>query len=368
MKGDVNSRVGEYTESTWWELVMKGGQGGGIRTLGEYEQLAALTAGVNVPTPAEADSLDFELASRIKRLLDGLSAGEHAVLMQLPGIHPGGFGSTRTAIDDLLQWEEISKKRRLATVALDADRIVLFRASLLSRLTQSRGKGLASWFPDGEATPSHGEFLGSVVRVPKWFFVEGTVHADPEGLGRDMATALIRGEDGVVLEALRRTAEGDGKGSKLDVPAVEDWIRRRITSEGDWAIVTNSWRAFELLVPRWWLQGRTNGDDHESSFGCPCRRISRSGPEFVVLVDRGNAVLTHRGQLAARDDAFLDAGMQLLIGVRELFESEIDQLAQSDPPVNEIDAKAQVRVEVVEIFDVTSSEHPRVFWGEVATP
>jgi hypothetical protein len=183
-----------------------------------------------------------------------------------------------------------------------------------------------------------------------------------------MATALIRGEDGVVLEALRRTAEGDGKGSKLDVPAVEDWIRRRITSEGDWAIVTNSWRAFELLVPRWWLQGRTNGDDHESSFGCPCRRISRSGPEFVVLVDRGNAVLTHRGQLAARDDAFLDAGMQLLIGVRELFESEIDQLAQSDPPVNEIDAKAQVRVEVVEIFDVTSSEHPRVFWGEVATP
>jgi hypothetical protein len=60
--------------------------------------------------------------------------------------------------------------------------------------------------------------------------------------------------------------------------------------------------------------------------------------------------------------------MQLLIGVRELFESEIDQLAQSDPPVNEIDAKAQVRVEVVEIFDVTSSEHPRVFWGEVATP
>lgn len=349
----------EYLKSSWWEVEMKGGRGGGVMIMSSYEGLAAIAAGVRPPPPDRASPGDFDEAQALSSLL---SEGPQGTLERLQdSLRPNGFDVSGVAqrLDALVEASERAEQEALVKASIDESRVASFRLSVLEEIRSSRpGSVVALFQENADATEG---VLGWRGRVPKEFFAPSPVLADEESLGRSLANSLIRGEEEQALRALREAASA----SNLPETTLEVLSSFAGTLDPSrWVMVTNSWQATDAVNPDWW---QTEGRD-EHPIDTPRLRIVQiwtEGESFAAFVDPGQSIEVLRGSIAPEGtDDVVDPELGVLVGVSELADSGAARGAHEGQALRgkEVENQAKVMVSVLEQFGVRIQPEPRVHW------
>lgn len=337
----------EYLRSSWWEVEMKGGRGGGVMVMSRYETLAAILTGARPPSPENATTEDFEQADVVLRAFaddaQGRLAGFPADLADITNVQS-------ELISRLIILTETQKTREaeaLAAAPILTERVELFRDTILSNVRESRSSGLAALFPQKVGEPS--TLLGWVSRVPKEYFVESDVHAEPEELARSLAIGIERSEEARVLKAL---AEHATNRESVDRVRVAEFLER---PESDGLLmVSNSWQVAETFG----LGDQVLRDDTRRTY-----QVWTDDDPFVVFVDPRQSVAVLRGIPDAEDVTdVVEESLGIVVGVSELRDDEMCELADTEA---RREVLGSVRVKVLEPFGLRAHDEPKIVWFDL---
>jgi hypothetical protein len=208
---------------------------------------------------------------------------------------------------------EVEKSR--AERALDPRKVkVLADAVESSWLEASRLRGPLR--ANSTDPPESDVMFGYSSLVPKDYFTDSEVHAEPSRLGETIGRALARGETEVVLKAVSglEALQVPGSGLRVAAKGAVDTLRGKGFDPS--IVVVNSWRAAVELGG-----GRFDADsDEKERFEGAHLEIEYSDGPAICLVADLSRLLRIRRWTVHREKSFdvILAGGLLLLGVEEM--------------------------------------------------
>jgi hypothetical protein len=200
--------------------------------------------------------------------------------------------------------------------------------------------------------------------VPKDYFVEQPgVHADPDELGRELGDGVGRGEDELILAALRTSLRVRSI-SLEDLPGAVVSVAQNLTAQGlhPTVLVMNSWDILEALGPVTDGANRIAIADLEDAVKLrdgKTQVLLRYGGDgdFCVVADLEQAFeVTFGDPLIERPDDHVLGN--LLVGVERIDSDRARSLVEANPDLRRAEGAA-LTVEEAEL-KVQQSAHVRV--------
>ena len=151
--------------------------------------------------------------------------------------------------DEVVQQGDAILEESYARVPVDPDRVEKFRASVRQKLAEQRKHSLAAALvtrPANLPEPADTNF-GLDTLIPRWYFAETRVFAEPERLADDIVRGLVRGEEDGILKLavadLSSATEATFDSLLSDLEAASDGVSSPV-------VVTNRNEAHALLTGR----------------------------------------------------------------------------------------------------------------------
>ena len=222
---------------------------------------------------------------------------------------------------------ELERDRR-AQLAISAPKVATFTSAVAEEWSKRNPlRGSLVETTAGLREPPT-DWFGFNSLVPKDFFVESDVHADPASLGHDVGSSLVRGEVARVIEILdelpREALSLAGLPAAVQ-KATENLVRRGLQPL---IVVVDSWRAQHALAPDagYGASGPVLVD------GVPLVFEHADHEAACYVVDLGKTVGVSRWKAEPDEAGFaLAVGGLLAVFVREVTDELAASLLESNP-------------------------------------
>lgn len=348
----------------WWELNERGPMSGGVIQIGTYMSLALiLVAGPRLtwqPIDPASDS-DVDVARRLMTVIDSIEKGGFAGARAALGVPGNHFDSLKTHLSEVVQQGDAILEESYARVPIDSNRVEKFRAAVRQNLAEQRKHSLASALltrPAELLEPADTNF-GLDTLIPRWYFAETRVFAEPERLADDIVRGLVRGEEDRILELavadLSSATEATFDSLLSDLEAAANGVSSPV-------VVTNSYEAHALLTGR-----PVDSPDSSTPFTAgPVLRVYDDRSGYVALLSPAGVPNVHLLPPMTRvdgDEVLDDLGV--IVGVSELPPEEMEDIVgrEQRTRIDEARLRGSLRVRLLEHLEISMSPDARpVIW------
>lgn len=342
----------------WWELRERGPISTGVVEIGTYMSLALiLIAGPRLVwerlDPASSD--DLNAARRLMTVVDSFEQGGFSGVRAQLGLSDGHFQGLKARLAQVIDQGDALLEEGYARLPVDQDRVAAFRSAVRERLAEERTDSLLSALAElpsaaGSASPN----FGLDTLIPRWYFAETRVHAEPASLAEDLVRGLVRGEQERILN---RVVSDLTNSSETTLSSLREQLDAA-SAERDLAdpvVVTNSYQAHALLTGR--HLDRID-DGVRSPFRGVVFRVHDDRQSFVALLSPGTPSVRLRPVTpsVAGDEAI--EGFAVILGISELAPEEMDALVgrESRSRIDEARLRGSIRVRLLEHLEVVMGE------------
>jgi len=377
----------------WWELDERAPMSSGFIQINTYMALALMLVAGPGLTLQSVDPENAEEAAAARRLvsvIDSWETGGFPGVRATLGLAVDHFDELKERLANVVEQGDVALEESYSRLPVDPSRLSIFRSAVASELATARkdsivaallvpvadalAPGMVKSASDSEpdesgavppisakpvpAAPNFG--LDSL--IPRWYFAETDVVADPEHLAADLVRGLMRGEEDQILDL----ALGDfGSASEITLESLRATLSGAATDIARPVVVTNSYHAYAVLVGR-----RSVGllDKQASEFKAgPVIRVYDDRREYVALLSAGISPVVQlltpapemEGDVVLEDQA-------VLIGVNELAPEEMEGvIARANRTrIDEARLRGSLRVRLLEHLVVTLSPDaaPSIWW------
>lgn len=351
LASDLEAALGWH----WWESQGDGPVSGGIVELPHFVDLAvAVLSAEHELLGWHGPQAERWTAHRLVEAIDGLLEDNNEVLRSMVR-NPERLRRGREDLQAVLDADEIRRSQALASRNIEEDRLEQFRASLLAALDEARPESLlvSLGVVDAEADAAVANF-GYDRLVPRDYFAETEVVAEPDRLGRDLGRAIIRGEDERMLEVLTAGLQ-DGQAVPLETARSElDLLLASEGTEDSFVLITNSHNVVRALLP--------GGDPwgHPTTRlryrGCDLLRVYDDRSPYVVLTPRGtNWARLRRVTVADPSVPLADGFLTAEVSVPSPDDFDRWEAGDAGSELEGARLRSRVRVRVLEHLDVGES-------------
>jgi hypothetical protein len=368
MRTAIREEQQRAIEADWWELNRKmvRGASSGFMELDSYIRAAAVSvashqATFGIPQPSSAEDADW--ARPLATTLEQVSAPDGPFTVARRFFIDAAHERLMAELDAVIQLGELKRKEEIAATPLSSERIAAFHRGIETHLRTEPGLVplLSPSLAEGDAGRAD---FGFNRLVPKYYFAETEVHAEPEELAETLIRGLRRGEDRIIVTAAREASRQEHTTLDELSDKVARWLAERPQVEGLIAI-TNSWRAAEVLAPQA-MRWRRQPEPSRISIGdrdLPLASVFDSEEPYFCLcsVPHGIEISLRRLEGDLEPGAVIHQD-RLLSLVREPTPHEID-LWVSEDVAPELDLRQSVVVKALEALSVsTADSHLVAFW------
>lgn len=375
----------------WWELNERGPMSGGVIQIGTYMALALmLVAGPRLTRqpidPSSAE--DVDAARRLMTVIDSWEKGGFAGARSALGISDSAFDALKTHLASVVEQSDAVLEESYSRLPVDSARVTAFRSAVESKLTEAREGSLTAALlvpvtvgaepergepgpvlqpgesEEEQATPLVPEpepaapNFGLDTLIPRWYFAQTRVFAEPERLAEELVSGLTRGEEDRILDLA--VADLDNA-SEITLETLASALADAISGENvtNPVVVTNSYQAHALLV------GRPLGvlDAPPTPFTAgPVVRVYDDRRDYLALLSAGRSPVVHLLAPAPEidgDEVLED--LAVLVGVSEVPPSEMDEIVGrvERTRVDEARLRGSLRVRLLEHLLITMAADAR---------
>lgn len=348
----------------WWELNERGPMSGGVIQIGTYMSLALiLVAGPRLtwqPIDPASDS-DVDVARRLMTVIDSIEKGGFAGARAALGVPDNHFDSLKTHLSEVVQQGDAILEESYARIPVDPHRVEKFRAAVRQKLAEQRKHSLAAALltrPAELLEPADTNF-GLDTLIPRWYFAETRVFAEPERLADEIVRGLVRGEEDRILELavadLSSATEATFDSLLSDLEAAADGVSSPV-------VVTNSYEANALLTGR-----PVDTPESSTPFSAgPVLRVYDDRSAYVALLSPAGTPNVHLLPPTTRvegDEVLGDLGV--VVGVSELPPEEMEDIVGrvQRTRIDEARLRGSLRVRLLEHLEISMSPDARpVIW------
>lgn len=346
----------------WWEMRGRGPVTGGIIQIGSYISLALILVGGVQLQSEKLDATnddDVFLARRLLSVIDSVEKGGFSKSLAAVGVSADSFSSIKEHLTSVVQENDLTEEQSYALLPLDPDRVASFQNAVGEKLVYERSESLAAALrtepPSSVESPDANFGLDSL--IPRWYFAETRVLADPERLAEELVRGLGRGEEDRILDI----AVGDL--SDVDEVAIEDLVSNVESAVSDLSlpavVVTNSYQAHSLLTGQ---PAKLPSDTAAIlTGGAQVLRVYDDRPPYVTVLSPSGLPTVHVLTPATETsgDVQLQEG-RVIVGVSAVPADMMDRIASDKErtPLEEARLRGSVRVRLLEHF-VVSIDGPR---------
>lgn len=348
----------------WWELNERGPMSGGVIQIGTYMSLALiLVAGPRLtwqPIDPASDS-DVDVARRLMTVIDSIEKGGFAGARAALGVPDNHFDSLKTHLGEVVQQGDAILEESYARIPVDPHRVEKFRAAVRQKLAEQRKHSLAGALltPPAELLEPADTNFGLDTLVPRWYFAETRVFAEPERLADEIVRGLVRGEEDRILELavadLSSATEATLDSLLSDLEAAADGVSSPV-------VVTNSYEANALLTGR-----PVDTPESSTPFSAgPVLRVYDDRSAYVALLSPAGTPNVHLLPPTTRvegDEVLGDLGV--IVGVSELPPEEMEDIVgrEQRTRIDEARLRGSLRVRLLEHLEISMSPDARpVIW------
>lgn len=344
----------------WWEMRGRGPMTGGVIQIDSYISLAVILVGgfhlLSEQLDATSDE-DVSLARRLLDVIESVEKGGFAKALSAVHVTADSFTRLRMELTSLIQANDLTEEQSYALLPLDPERLAAFRNAVAEMLIHERTDSLAAALRTDPSTPVElpEANFGLDSLMPRWYFAETRVAAEPVRLAEDLVRGLGRGEEDRILD-FAIGALSDAAETRLeDLSAAVD---EAVSGMGALAVlVTNSYQAHSLLAGH---SMEIPTDTAMSLTGD--RRVVRVYDDrdpFVALLSPLGLPTVHI--LTPAPETFGDEQLvdgRVIVGVSELTNDEMDRIVaeKERTPLEEARLRGCVRVRLLERFEVSMDE------------
>lgn len=341
----------------WWEMRGRGPMTGGVIQIGSYISLALILVGGFHLQFEQLDTTnddDVSLARRLLSVIESVEKGGFSKALGAVQITADSFTRLKEHLTSVVQANALTEEQSYAHLPLDADRVTSFQNAVVEKLVYERTESLAAALrtepPSSVGSPGANFGLDSL--LPRWYFAETRVFAEPERLAEELVRGLGRGEEDRILDI----AVGDL--IDVDEIAIEDLASKVDSAVSDLSlpavVVTNSYQAHSLLT----RQPSDVPSDKAAGLTVRTRvvRVYDDRPPYVTVLSPSGLptvhVLTPTAEVSG--DVQLEGG-RAIVGVSELSDAEMNRIAaeKERTPLEEARLRGSVRVRLLEHFIVS---------------
>lgn len=346
----------------WWEMRGRGPMTGGVIQIGSYISLALILVGGFQLQFEQLDTTnddDVSLARRLLSVIESVEKGGFSKALAAVQISADSFSRLKEHLTSVVQANDLTEEQSYALLPLDPDRVASFQNAVAEKLVYERSESLAAALrtepPSSVESPGANFGLDSL--MPRWYFAETRVFADPERLAEELVRGLGRGEEDRILDI----AVGDL--SDVDEIAIEDLVSNVESAVSDLSlpavVVTNSYQAHSLLTG----QPVDLPSDTAASLTGEAQvvRVYDDRPPYVTVLSPSGLPTVH--VLTPTTETSGDVQLQdgrVIVGVSEVPADEMNRIASEKErtPLEEARLRGSVRVRLLEHF-VVSIDEPR---------
>jgi hypothetical protein len=318
----------------WWETSLWE-ERGGVLHFDWFMAMAFayfLVAGAATATTAqvEPDQRVHFVTTEAQRALAAL-ASEDVWAPLRPDVEQ--FEAARTSLERAQHVVERRQQADLIAAPVRDEKIQAFRDGVANGYTQREGlRSRVAVVQGGEQERPELQF-GVNQLVPKEYFTETHVYADPAELGREIGFSIGRGELERLRAELLSFPSQQGKTALLQLRAAVRSAVKDLRNAGliPAVVVLNAWQAFvELVGPEAY---RGSGDDGTFE-GAAVLLEHTDGPSACVVADLARSVTLTWWQINPRQPGDeVQMGGRLLTGVQPVSQEVAAEIAASNPDV-----------------------------------
>lgn len=341
----------------WWEMRGRGPMTGGVIQIGSYISLALILIGGFHLQFEQLDTTnddDVSLARRLLSVIESVQTGGFSKVLAAVHITADDLSRLREHLTSIIRAHNLTEEQSYALLPLDPDRVASFRTAVAEKLVYERSESLAAALRTEPPSPmeSPGTNFGLDSLMPRWYFAETRVFAEPETLAEQLVRGLGRGEEDRILDI----AVGDV--SDVDEIAITDLASKVESAISDLSlpavVVTNSYQAYSLLTGQ---PVDLPSDTAASLTGvAQVVRVYDDRPPYVTVLSPSGLptvhVLTPTTEISG--DIQLWDG-RAIVGVSEVSAEEMDRIVSEKErtPLEEARLRGSVRVRLLEHFVVS---------------
>lgn len=341
----------------WWELNERGPMSGGVIQIGTYMTLALmLVAGPRLTWQPIDPSSDEEVdaARRLMTVIDSWEKGSFAGARATLDVPEDHFDRLKEHLSNVVDQGDALLEESYARLPVAPNRVTAFRTAVHEKLAEARKSSLTNALltaPDSTAEPVQTNF-GLDTLIPRWYFAETRVLAEPERLADDLVRGLVRGEEDRILDLVMTDLAG-ASATTLDSLAADLVAAIAAGSVSDPVVVTNSYQAHSILT------GRPTGLNETSSEPftvAPVLRVYDDRPSYVALLSPAGVPTVQLLPPAARvagDEA--DEELGVIVGVSELPPDEMNDIVgrKQRSRIDEARLRGSLRIRLLEHLEIT---------------
>ena len=374
----------------WWELNERGPMSSGVIQIGTYMALALLlVAGPRLtwqPIDPSSDE-DVDAARRLMTVIDSWEKGSFAGARLALAVPDTRFDALKTHLASVVKQGDAVLEESYSRLPVDPARVTAFRRAVESKLTEAREGSLTAAlqvaitaaaeparepepvFEPGETEgipatalapepePAEPNF-GLDTLIPRWYFAETRVLAEPERLADELVSGLTRGEEDRILDLVVADL---ANASEITFGTLGSALANAISGGGvtNPVLVTNSYQAHALLVGR----PLEMADPPPTPITAgPVVRVYDDRVAYLALLSAGRSpvvqLLTPAPEIDG-DEVLED--LAVLVGVNEVPQAEMDEIVASKERtrIDEARLRGSLRVRLLEHLVITMAADAR---------
>jgi hypothetical protein len=378
----------------WWESNERGPMSGGVIQIGTYMALALmLVAGPRLKRQSidPSSEEDVDAARRLMTVIDSWEKGSFAKARAALGVQHTHFDALKRHLTSVVEQGDAVLEETYSRLPLDPARVTAFRRAVKAKLTEARegsltsallvpltatelerdergnvlrpgeSKGKPATEHTAEAVPAEPNF-GLDTLIPRWYFAETRVFAEPESLADELVGRLKRGEEERILDF---AAADLANAPEITLEAVASALANAIVAAGVTSpvVVTNSYQAHALLVGR----PADMADPLPTPFTAgPVVRVDDDRRPYLSLLSAGRSPVVHLLAPAPEiegDEVLED--LAVVVGVSEVPPAEMDEIVTRSERtrIDEAVLRGSLRIRLLEHLLITMAEDsPPAIW------
>lgn len=351
----------------WWELNERGPMSGGVIQIGTYMALALmLVAGPRLtwqPIDPSSDE-DVDAARRLMTVIDSWEKGSFAGARATLGVPENHFDRLKEHLSNVVDQGDALLEESYARLPVDPDRVEAFRIAVHEKLAEARNESLTKALltaPDSTAEPVQTNF-GLDTLIPRWYFAETRVFAEPERLADDLVRGLVRGEEDRILDVVITDLSGSSE-TTFDSLAADLEAAIAGGSVSSPVVVTNSYQAHSILTGR--PMGITETSPEPFAAG-PVLRVYDDRASYVALLSPAGVPTVRLLTPATRVDGDeADEELAVIVGVSELPPDEMNDIVgrEERSRIDEARLRGSLRIRLLEHLEITMDpDRPASIW------
>ena len=314
---------------SWWELETLHPVNVGSRQLDTYILYAAIIANshslLTIP-----DQLDDDEAYLARRFVDAIRSfiDSNAAARKLDPRNDAQLEEAALRLKEKIDNYEHQREIAEAALPLDKDRIARFRTKFVHELAKLEDR-LILVFPRDEDVKFDDDIVFGINNkaYPKWYFADTHVSAQPEDLAAELVNGLSRGEESYLVESVLEKMKESFQQCSVEelLQSFKKWTKGRT---GSILILTNSHQALHVFKEE--ASSSQNGLLNIGS-NASVKRVHDDRDPYVLAFTYPEGVTVGRTAPETRFDGDeVDSGLDILIGVRALTETEVEESSDGD--------------------------------------